>query len=66
MNNPQATATPEQIEAARSTVDLKKILEDFIGYSRKIQDDNKKLTHFIIGLSVIQVLCVIIQFFCFH
>lgn len=53
-SNPSATATPEQVNAANATIDLNKIIKKFTLQSEATEKSNKRLTWFIVVLSVIQ------------
>lgn len=58
----QATATPEQVMAAKSTIKLEEDIQKFIEQSNRTEQSNKKLTYFVILLSVIQTITAILSF----
>lgn len=55
ITNPNTAATEEEIEAAKSTIELANLIRDYIEQSKKTEQTNKKLTGFIIILTVTQV-----------
>jgi hypothetical protein len=60
--NIQATATPEQVIAAKSTIKLENDINNFIEQSSKTEKSNKILTLFIILLSIIQTITTIASY----
>lgn len=58
-----ATATEEQVEAAKSTIKLEENIRKFIIQSQSLERSNKRLTHFILLLSFVQAVVGIIVLF---
>lgn len=58
--SPQATATLEQVKAAEETIKLATTIEKFVMQSKAVEKSNKRLTCFIIILSIIQTISGVI------